>query len=116
MEQKCRVLSLFWLQVTIFETNEGCWGLEKDKNSQKWAFLGTKKTFFGFSNPFEIIKDFLCPKNSQLWQNIFFKIKKLFRNAGSGKNRPFMRPIRAYWPKTGHLKPIWSKNANFHYK
>ena len=40
--------------------------------------------------------------------------KRLFVKAGSGKIRPLLRPISAFWPKTGRFKPIqpiWSKNA-----
>jgi hypothetical protein len=50
MEQNCHVLGLFWPQVTIFKTNEGCLGVVNDYMSQKYAFFFSKKTFFGLKN------------------------------------------------------------------
>jgi hypothetical protein len=46
MEQKCYILDLFWLQMTIFMTNEGCLGLENDYMSKKYANFGLKKDLF----------------------------------------------------------------------
>jgi hypothetical protein len=47
MKQKSCVTSLFWLQLTIFFTNEGCSGPFKGCFGQKCAFLAQKEPFMG---------------------------------------------------------------------
>jgi hypothetical protein len=55
----------------------------------------------------------LAKKRLIIAKYIYFS-KKLFKTAGFGKNRPFLRPMSTFWAKKGHIKsvqPIWSKNA-----
>jgi hypothetical protein len=45
MKQKSHVISLFWLQLNIFWTREGCSGPKNDYFGQKCAFKAQKKSF-----------------------------------------------------------------------
>jgi hypothetical protein len=71
-------------------------------------FCAQKKTFYGFDNPFETIIGKKKANNSKTY---FYRHKKVFIKAGSGKIRPILRPSSVFL-KTGHSKPIqpiWSK-------
>jgi hypothetical protein len=47
MEQKCHVISLFWLEMTIFWTSEGCSGPKNDYSGQECDFWAQKGPFLG---------------------------------------------------------------------
>jgi hypothetical protein len=62
----------------------------------------------------ETIKDFPDLKTWLSIAKCSFVVKKLSRKAAFGMNRPFVRPISAFWANKGHFKPlqpIWSKNV-----
>jgi hypothetical protein len=52
MKQKSHVISLFWLQLTISYTREGCLGPKKDYFGQKWAISDQKYGFGAQKGPF----------------------------------------------------------------
>jgi hypothetical protein len=59
--------------------------------------MGRKRTFSAFYNPLETIKDFPWPKMAIYGKTCFMGSRKLFRKAGFGKNRPFLRPMKTFW-------------------
>ena len=65
MEQKCHVISLFWLEMTIFQTSEGCSGPKNDYFGKKCAFWAQK----GSSLKFKAIHQY--PLRVQGFQKIF---------------------------------------------
>jgi hypothetical protein len=100
--------------MTIFLTNEGCLGLENNYNSQKCDFFAQKRPFLALITFLRPSRTLFGPKIANKGKKYFYRHKILFRKAGSGKTRPFLRPISTFWPKTGYFKPIQpirSKNA-----
>jgi hypothetical protein len=52
MKKKSHVISLFWLQLTISYTREGCLGPKIDYFGQKWAISDQKYGFWAQKGPF----------------------------------------------------------------
>jgi hypothetical protein len=72
MEQKCHILSLFWLQMTIFKTSEGCSAPKNDYLGQKCAFWAQKGPFLGLKTLLRPRRTFLFRKMAIYGKICFF--------------------------------------------
>jgi hypothetical protein len=93
LEQKCYVTSLFWLQITIFQTSECHLEPKNDYFGHKCAFWAHKRIFFGFSKLFETIRDFPGPKRATNSKRSFFSEENYQERLVLVQNYAFFRPM-----------------------